>query len=676
MSDQDLLQAGIQAAKEGEFNKASAILARVVSDQPDSEEGWLWLGKALTDESRKTYCFRRVLQINPQNKEAKALLGEPLSVASKENIPNPAPSNPSDSSVHVKAGQPDSKAKVLALTSGFALAVLLCGIPLVYFVFTGRLQRVAAPFGYAAQTVAVAPVSSATVSPTPSSTPTPDISSLPYLDRLNIANPYVSEALGYYYRGEYAESIRAWDKVIEIIPEDDSSYYLRGESYLRLLVNQRSQEEYLFYLSHAGDDFDKAIELSPYDDGNYYLGRYKYYDDLSGLQPYRVDRIGLQKIALENLLLANQLGNSDPLAERYVIFSNIVVGNCDAGLQQANKLILISPEPVAALFTGLALGYMCKNDPTTALQYIDEAIATSDGCTWRLERAKIFYALGRIDEAMEDLDYTIANDPYYCGDRYYLRGLLYAETGDLQKAEEDLFFGMGQTWGRGGFLPYAQGKIALAQGETDAAIRFFQEAEATYPLEDFILTKIQSDLAALNAPTLEISSSFPSATAIPPPMPRATPRPTSSPDPSVPTTIFSPDLQLQHAWTVDIDKPVEQVALGWGYGRLWRFQPSKSLDHRAVQRLSIWLISPDTSQRLPRQLFLWNFRANTWDSSDELHWGENVISSPNDYVSPDGDVYIHFLNQDTSLKTIIDSFGITLVLQRSDGSIETHGITP
>jgi len=65
-----------------------------------------------------------------------------------------------------------------------------------------------------------------------------------------------------------------------------------------------------------------------------------------------------------------------------------------------------------------------------------------------------------------------------------------------------------------------------------------------------------------------------------------------------------------------------------------------------------------------------------WGGNNELRWGENRINYPNDFVSPDGDVYIHFVNQDNTLETIIDTFGITLVLQRTDGSIEVHGITP
>jgi hypothetical protein len=65
-----------------------------------------------------------------------------------------------------------------------------------------------------------------------------------------------------------------------------------------------------------------------------------------------------------------------------------------------------------------------------------------------------------------------------------------------------------------------------------------------------------------------------------------------------------------------------------------------------------------------------------WGGNNDLHWGENQINSPNEYVSPDGDVYIRLTNDDNRLETTIDRFGITMILKRTDGSIEIHGITP
>lgn len=570
------------------------------------------------------------------------------------------------------------KHKIISLLGGLGIAVLLCGIPLFWFVSTGRFRQLTQPFAYAAQTAAVMPVSSATSTSVSiiSGTPGPDLSTLSYSERFEIAGPYISEGLEHRIQGAYADSILAWDKVLEIVPEFAEGYYNRGDIYLKLLNNQRSQEEFLFYLSRAGEDFDKAIELEPYHKGDYYLGRYKYYDNLAGIQTYRADRIRLEEIALDNLLLANQMGNFDPLAERYLIFSNIVVGNCDAAIEQATKLIATTTEPVAAFPTGLSLGYMCKNEAEKALPYMDEAINISDSCMRRFERAKVLYALGRNEDALADLNHTISTDPYYCGDRYYLRGLIYAEMENVQKAQEDLSFGMAQTWGRGGLLAHAQGKIALVQGNKETAIQYFQDAEATYPLEDAILAKIRADLANLGGVPIEVTPSFPPATVIPSPTPLLTPRPTSSPDPSVPTPAFTPDPRLQSASVVDLEKAIEPLKLGWGFDRLWHFQPAQSLDHREVKQLSVWVISSNTSQRLPRQIFLWNFHSNMWGGNNELHWGENRINYANEYVSPDGDVYIHFVNQDSTLETIIDTFGITVILQRKDGSIEVHGTTP
>ncbi len=570
------------------------------------------------------------------------------------------------------------RTKRLALVGGLAMAFLLCGIPLLFFVNTGLFRQVTQPFANAAQTVVVVPV----ITDTPTQnvamevSPTNDLMSLPFKQRYEMANPYISEALNYSWQGNPTESILSWTKVLEFIPEHAETYYLRGQEYIKLLQIQRAQQEYAYYLSLAGADFEKAIELNPYYKGDYYLGRYKYYDYLSILQMNRVDKLEMQRIALDNLSIANRLGNYDPLAERYVIFSNILIGNCDEGIAQANHLIETEAETSAAFYTGLELGYMCKNKPEEALQYADTAISIKDTCERRLERARVLYALGRVDDALADMDFSIGQDPYYCGDRYYMRALLYAEKGELDKAQNDLNFGIGQTWSRGGLLSYALGKIALGKGDRDSAISYFQDAEVTYQFLDPVLAKIRDDLTSLGADPLEVTISMAPATAIPTPTPQPTLRPTSSPIASMPTPFFTPDPILQNAYVVDIQKSVGPIKLGWNTSSLWHFQPAQSLDHREVKSLSVWLISSVTSQRLPRQILLWNFRKNMWGSIDNPKWGENQAGYQNELVSQDGDVVIYFVNQDNTLETIVDTFGITLVLQRTDGSIEVHGITP
>ena len=569
------------------------------------------------------------------------------------------------------------KQRLIPFLGGLTLALVICGFPLLWLMSTARFQQILNPFAYAAQTAVMPPVTATLgMNPGTLSTPTEDISGLPYRKRLDLAGSDISEALEHHYNHETAEEIISWDKVLEIIPEDAEFHYLRGDAYLQLLKNQRSQEEYLYYLSRAGEDFDKAIELKPYYKGDYYYGRFQYYDALASNQLTRADFLQLERIALDNLLMANQLGNYQEESGTKLALVFITIGRCDDGIEQANRLIAESVEASIDMTGSLSLGYLCKHDFENALKYMDEVVRQVDNCRSRFDRARIFYAMGRPDDALSDLDYSIGKDPNYCGIRYYLRGLIHAENGDLDKAQEDLYFGMGQTWERGGLQSYAQAKIALAQGDTESAIQYLQDAESTYSLSDPIYDKILEDLNTLGASPLNNVSSFALATLIPTPTAILTPRSTSSPDPSVPTPAFDMDPSLQDASVFDLETSIEPVHVRWGFSALWRFQPSQALDHREVQRLSVWLISSDTTQRLPRQISLWNFRWNMWGGNNELHWGENRINAPNEFVSPDGDVYIRFESDDETLDTTIDTIGITLILQRTNGAIEIHGITP
>ena len=44
MSNDALLQAGITAARAGDLTEAAALFARLVKEEPSSEQGWLGLG--------------------------------------------------------------------------------------------------------------------------------------------------------------------------------------------------------------------------------------------------------------------------------------------------------------------------------------------------------------------------------------------------------------------------------------------------------------------------------------------------------------------------------------------------------------------------------------------------------------------------------------------------------
>ncbi len=85
MSTEEILRAGIAAARSGELERARGLFAQVVTVDPASEQGWLLLGLCCSVREQREYCFRRVLAINPNNSEARRQL---------ERLSGPAPSPP------------------------------------------------------------------------------------------------------------------------------------------------------------------------------------------------------------------------------------------------------------------------------------------------------------------------------------------------------------------------------------------------------------------------------------------------------------------------------------------------------------------------------------------------------------------------------------------------------
>ncbi len=101
MSEQELLQAGISALKANDKGRAASIFSQLVRQYPRSEGGWYLLGMSLDDSQKRAYCFERVLDINPNNPDAKkqlALLSPPAPVP-----PPPAFTEPEPEIIHVPA---------------------------------------------------------------------------------------------------------------------------------------------------------------------------------------------------------------------------------------------------------------------------------------------------------------------------------------------------------------------------------------------------------------------------------------------------------------------------------------------------------------------------------------------------------------------------------------------
>jgi hypothetical protein len=97
MSTEELLRAGIAAAKANDSVGASNLLGQVVRADPNSELGWLWLGYCRDVPQQREFCFRKALSINPENVEAKRqieILNHPV-VSFRDSNPTTPLSNSS-----------------------------------------------------------------------------------------------------------------------------------------------------------------------------------------------------------------------------------------------------------------------------------------------------------------------------------------------------------------------------------------------------------------------------------------------------------------------------------------------------------------------------------------------------------------------------------------------------
>ncbi|MBI5841104.1 MAG: alpha/beta fold hydrolase [Chloroflexi bacterium] len=213
MSKEEILQAGITAARLGGTTKAASLFAQVVKIDPSSEQGWLWLGKCCSAPDQREYCFRRVLALNPNNLDARQQLqrlSKPASPPARvsqspqaeiANVPKPAPPvappvapiKSFDESVSVvedelpspattetplkidatkkSASQRKKRNNALFVLLGFVPTLIICGVAGAYFFLSGQMTRLLSPGFPAIQTPL--PPATITITPSAASSPTP-----------------------------------------------------------------------------------------------------------------------------------------------------------------------------------------------------------------------------------------------------------------------------------------------------------------------------------------------------------------------------------------------------------------------------------------------------------------------------------------------------------------------
>jgi tetratricopeptide (TPR) repeat protein len=401
---------------------------------------------------------------------------------------------------------------ILMLIGGSIVIILCLAFAGLYIIFPQYFNQTL----QVTPTNAIAPFTGLSPTNTPTLTPTPaPTKEATYEERIYLAEPFINDAKQKMAQGNFQEAITLLDQALLTVPESAEGHYLRGLSIMRMIENENNLGTYSLFLDQAQTDVDAAIALNPNGDGNYYFTRYRIYDALAGLQQNRVDYAVLEQIALDNVRASYKLGTTEPLANRHVLFVLYNLGRCDEMLAETQIQMDEQIEPSATLNLAMGLYYYCRGDLDNALEWTTEAVRIGKEknlaeayCQRSFNRAEVLLSMKRYEQALEEINDSIELSPFFCGHRYYLRSLIYIGLGDIEKAEDDIEFGTGQTWSRGGLLSYAQAKIALENGDKETAIRLLQDAEATYPFQDGTLRMIQEELEELGGERLQVISSL------------------------------------------------------------------------------------------------------------------------------------------------------------------------
>jgi tetratricopeptide (TPR) repeat protein len=680
---EDKLSAGIAAAEQGNFSLGKALLTQALREQPNSEIGWLWLGRCLADTGQKKYCFERALAINPKNQEARQELNQMLSPAPEASKPPPAektvqpftmdigpeelqsplPRTPVPASVQTNppAEQPPAQAgdtppspppatpdagpenkkrsSRWTIIDLLAMIVIVGGMLFIYFYF--RPFRI--PF---LPTAATQPVGTPTITLTPTQSPTRKPSAT-YTPTLTPGTPTITRT----------PLITATDA--------STSHYLNAKNDYEQASNEHALNKYTSLINNARQEIDLAIGLNQ-KNGDYYALRSEILSAYAGTIDLRADRDYYNTIALDNLKTAVSLGISDPAAERKIPPLQFSLRQCDAGLAEVRQLEAqagSSAPPNPDLLDLEAMGYLCQGQLEQALASIDRGLAIDQFPDQEWLQAVILYQLGRSDEALTILNNLIKATPDNDGYRYYLRAEIYYEQGKIDLAQHDLDTGSWNNWNQSSLRAYVLGRLALDAGNKQKAIEDYQNAFVTldWYYQPTLFKQVEKALVDLGG-TAPLEQHTAQWTVTPMPTLAITPIPQPVTPASTPANIPTPS----RAIPVDMSKGTGFIDYTMSLYPVYFFKPPKAIHVKSVQVLTLQLLSNSNKGATPFKVLLWNPGTGEWVLFSP-NWGQNKIDDPSRFVDSQGSIYLAVHYHDGDIGSI-NNIWFTLYVTLEDGS--------
>jgi tetratricopeptide (TPR) repeat protein len=468
MDNDGIFEQAVGALQAGQLDRARDLLTRVLKENPQHVEAWLWMSAAVHTKKEQIYCLQQVLKYDPENSEARqGLITLGAKNADEHVLPAPIIKRKWDVYLGIEEAELDQteprisrRQAVFLGSAGFVVLALMCmgvygATSSGWSPFRPRLT--VTPIAWSPTptiyvTATLTPIPSATPTypgPTPLSmlleatyTPTPLYVNTPH----GISEAYRS-AIRAFEKNDFTQMLSLMQQAAEIeATAPDIQYYI-GEAYLHLGQYEQALEAYEnalsldenfapAYLGRARvmelmdaqsdvlEDLDQAISL----DGSFgeaYLERARYYvahDD--------------PEAALEDLAAAVEYLPESPLVFQYLAQADLALGDNEAALEAALKAYNRDITDLEN-YRILGLAYLWNDQAEAAIPYLETytAFEQDDPQGW-LQLATAYNQAGDTEQALDAVTQALAlgEGPL---EAYRLRGQLYLRLNRGQEAVND-----------------------------------------------------------------------------------------------------------------------------------------------------------------------------------------------------------------------------------------------
>jgi tetratricopeptide (TPR) repeat protein len=498
-----IFKEAVSALGKGEKSRARDLLTRLIKQDGDNAEYWLWMSAAVESIRERTYCLKEVLRVDPENKAARRGLILIGAMEPDESLAMPFKDQKRDWQANLKSFSDMDLIFMSGVWRPFAMVggglVLLALISAAIWFFTRPKPAEEIPYYFIPSRTAEIfityapgdyPALPPLMEPTPLAnfmlttyTPTPLV-----VDTPHPRTETYRGAMFAYQKGDWGGVIEKMNELLGEEPDAYDAHYYIGEAYRNLgdtnqalqaygkalLANEQFTPAYLgrarARLGQSADswpaareDLVKAITI----DSNFAPAHL----ELAALDIRR----GEPELALESLDAAAEWVQTSPLLYLNYAKAYLVLGENEKAIENARQAKHLD-ETMLEVYRVLGETYFANGNTYEALVAlrIYTVYESEDDQAWAWQGAS-YAEYGDMDAALAAFDRAFEIDKN-SSHAYYQRGQVYYNQEEFEFALRDFISAL-NTDGASYEANMGAGKALMALDEPGRASTYFDRAK-------------------------------------------------------------------------------------------------------------------------------------------------------------------------------------------------------